>query len=64
MPNYERENAKEKLRNKLAESQAARRPTQPEKKADGKQDQSSSRPGGQQAKKPVPNFGGGRLGTK
>ena len=83
MPNYEKEYAKQKLKNKLYESQAARRTTansnsnnsnNEEQKSNSSNNNSSS--GGsvinrgpqtsrtKVLKKPVPNFGGGKVGTK
>ncbi len=60
MPNYEKESAKQKLKSKLAEAQAARKPTVEEEKPNSSG--STSRP--KVVKNPPPNFEGGKLGSK
>lgn len=64
MPNYEKEYAKDKLRSRLQEAQQARRV-----KGDDDEEGTAGQARGPQRKpkvekKPVSNFGGGRLGTK
>lgn len=68
MPNPDRESNKKKLQDKLREAQNARKPTAPEEEKKAGSSSSSSSSGGNsrarpQPKKPVPNFGGGRLGS-
>lgn len=63
--NPERESNKKKLQDKLKDAQSARRIQVDEDDKKGSSTNSSnsnSRPKSQ-AKKPVPNFGGGRLGS-
>lgn len=66
MPNPEKEAAKDKLKSKLLEKQDARRP-----KIESDNSNSNTGSGGSSGgnrnkvlKKPPPNFGGGKLGTK
>ncbi len=64
IPNYEKEISKQKLKSKLAEAQAARRPISSTSEKDTSSSSSSSSSRNKVVKKPVPNFGGGKVGTK
>jgi hypothetical protein len=64
MPNYEREISKQKLRTKLEEAQVARRSAKLTEYADSKNQGSTGTRHKKVDKKPVPNFGGGKIGTK
>ncbi|RYH30487.1 hypothetical protein EON65_04955 [archaeon] len=60
MPNCEKEHAKERVKAKLAEAQTSRLSQQAkELKSEGGTGQRTKT-----VKKPVPNFGGGKVGTK
>lgn len=63
LPNHEREQNKKKLQEKLAEAQAARKPTVAESEG-GTGGAGSGGSKKKVLKKPTPNFGGGKLGTK
>ncbi len=71
MPNPEKEAAKDKLKSKLLEKQDARRPKIESDDKNSSDSNSNSRSSGSSGgnkgkvlKKPPPNFGGGKLGTK
>jgi hypothetical protein len=63
MPNYEKEFAKDKLKSKLAEKQDSRR-IKVEAPSTNNSTTGSSTNRGKTLKKPVPNFGGGKVGSK
>eukprot|EP00599_Poterioochromonas_sp_BG-1_P016427 CAMPEP_0173165834 /NCGR_PEP_ID=MMETSP1105-20130129/21632_1 /TAXON_ID=2985 /ORGANISM="Ochromonas sp., Strain BG-1" /LENGTH=371 /DNA_ID=CAMNT_0014086917 /DNA_START=325 /DNA_END=1441 /DNA_ORIENTATION=- len=62
MPNYEKEYAKDKLKSKLAEKQDSRKVKIEPKATSGTSNSGSNNK--KVLKKPVPNFGGGKVGTK
>ena len=62
LPNHDREQNRKKLHDKLGEAQAARKAVAPEP-AEGAAGSGGSRKK-KVVKKPVPNFGGGKVGTK
>lgn len=62
LPNHEREQNKKKLQEKLADAQAARKPTVAE--SEGGTCGGSGGSKKKVLKKPTPNFGGGKLGSK
>jgi hypothetical protein len=67
MPNNDKVASKQKLKSKLAEAQAARRPTSSSTASEKDATTTSSSSSSSRTKvvkKPVPNFGGGILGTK
>lgn len=62
MPNYDKDMTKDKLKSKLLDAQNSRRS---QTLLDEKKEKTSSNNSKQKTvKKPVPNFGGGKLGTK
>ncbi len=64
MPNHEREQNKKRLHDKLAEAQAARKAVVATDGDGATAGSSGSSKNKKVVKKPLPNFGGGKLGSK